>query len=179
VKIAFVDTETTGLDPERDEVIEVCVSLWDMGTSGPSFSSRFMPHGACGVEAAKVNGFSFELWSKTPAPYFTAEHATKIGNLIAQAGVLGGAATAFDRAFLMKAFERVRVPWPSITHRLVDVQSLALPLVYAGKIEKPSLENIAAYFNLGPVRHTAVDDCFQTIRVFEELLALFCPAVPT
>ncbi len=183
MRIAFVDVETTGLDPERDEIIEVCVETWDSdhagALAGPSYASRFMPRGPCNPEAAKVNGFTPEKWAG--APYFTAEHAEKIAAVLQYTadvrGFLGGAATAFDRAFLMKAFERVRVPFPAVSHRLVDVQSMALPLLLVGRIQGVSLQALQDVFGLGAVEHTAVGDVHNTIKVFEGLAEMLCPAL--
>ena len=180
MRIAFVDVETTGLDPERDEIIEVCVETWDDGaTAGPSYAERFMPRGECGEGAARVNGFTFEKWAGSP--FFTAEHAHKIAAVleyVAQAGgCIGGAAVAFDRAFLTKAFERVRVPFPKISHRLIDVQSMAVPLLVTEQIRGVSLGDLQDYFGLGAVEHTAVGDVHNTIKVFEGLLEVLCPGL--
>lgn len=186
MKIAFLDFETTGLT-DHDEPIELCVEVWNMGQRGPSYASRYMPRGPVHPGAAAVNGYNPQTWGNcgpggTPTPYFSAEHAHAIAAILASADegrgvVLGGAATAFDRGFLVRAFESVRVDLPKLSHRLFDVQSMAVPLVVMGKIETPSLENIAAFFGLGPVKHDSVSDVHLTINVFERLLSLFCPVL--
>jgi DNA polymerase III epsilon subunit-like protein len=188
MRICFVDVESTGTDVDRDELIEVCAVVWNDGKTAPSYSKRFFPTGPLEQEAQIVNGYDRAVWERDGAEYFTAAHAEKIGEVLAYAGILGGAAVAFDRDMLKRAFERVRVPFPKLSHRLVDVQSMGAPLVFAELIKTckegenpdlaspvPSLAQLQEYFGLGPVKHNAVEDVFNTIKVFEKLLQTVCP----
>lgn len=183
MKIAFVDTETTGLE-DSDELIDVCVCVWDNGTQAPWFRRRFLPVGPVHPRAAAVNGYDPSTWATTEyAPgkvpgYFTAADAEEIAAVLSLGDMLGGAATHFDVRMLKAAFARVRAPWPkSISHRLVDVHSLANPLLLAGKIKSVSLGELVAFFGLGVVPHTAPGDVSLTMQVYERLLGMYWPAV--
>lgn len=177
--IAFVDTETTGLDPSKEEVIDVHVELWNMGAREVVYSKRFFPCGPCDPDAARINGYTPVRWSELGAVGpLLASDAQEIGVALAKGDLLGGAATSFDRDMLQGAFRRVRVPWPKVSHRLVDVQSLAAPFLIAGKIQSVSLAALAYYFlGVGSVPHTAAGDIDLTIRVFEKLLDSYCGAI--
>jgi DNA polymerase III epsilon subunit-like protein len=173
VKIAFIDVETTGLDPERDEIVDLCVRLWEDGKRGESYSKCFLAHGPISPEAQKVNGYDPEKWWKKNAVYLTAEELSKALELVNQAEYLGGAATAFDRGFLHAACDRLRLPRPKISHRLIDVQSLAVPFFFLGQVKSLSLGAIDQGLcgGNGKVPHNAPGDVDITINVFEALVS--------
>ncbi len=184
MKLAVFDTETTGLDTERDEIIDLCICIWDNGVQAPWYRKRFLPIGPCEPGAARVNGYDPATWGRTEyAPgrlpgYFTAADADEIGAFLSQGEFLCGAATHFDVAMLKSAFKRVRVPWPAtISHRVVDVHSIAHPLLLAGKITSVSLGALAKHFGLGDVPHTAPGDVTLTMQVYEKLIETYWPVL--
>jgi DNA polymerase III epsilon subunit-like protein len=140
-----------------------------------------MPNGPVDAGAATVNGYKPETWGKlqektgAPCKPFSWDDAREIYGLLSGETVLG-AATHFDVAFLREAFRRVRHPFPNISHRFVDVHSLAIPLVAAGKIERVSLECLCQFYGLGSVEHSAASDVSKTITVFERLCLDLLPA---
>lgn len=171
MKLVCVDTETTGLDPIAGEVIEVAAIVWEDGVRGPLWVRRFMPNGPVDAGAAAVNGFKPDTWGKLQggAKPFSFDDARELYTLFQEGGTFLGAAIHFDIAFLKEAFRRVRHPWPNVSHRLIDIHSLALPLVLAGKIERGSLEAVSEFYGLGKVEHSAASDVDKTIKVFERL----------
>ncbi len=186
MKIAFCDTETTGL-PDNDpnhEPIDVCVCIWDNGVQAPWYRKRFLPVGPCDPGAAKVNGYDPQTWALTEyAPgkvpgFFTAADAEEIAAVLSLGEMIGGANTPFDIGILKAAFKRVRVPWPkSISYRVLDVHSLGNPLLVTGKVKSVSLSHLAEFFGLGSVAHTAPGDVSLTMQVYERLLEMYWPTL--
>lgn len=175
MKLVCVDTETTDLDPIAGEVIEVAARIWEDGALGPLWVRRFMPNGPVSAGAAAVNGFKPETWGKvqasagTPCKPFSFDDARELYAIFQEGGMFLGAAIHFDIAFLKEAFRRVRHPWPNVSHRTIDIHSLAIPLALAEKISRPSLESVSEFYGLGKVTHSAAADVDLTIKVFERL----------
>lgn len=178
MKISFVDVETSGLDAHglegpQDEIIEAAVVLWQDGQIVDQYSQRFMPLGGVSDHVARINGYDRNEWTKTGAQPFDDYHAHVIADKLAKGGIVGGANPTFDQQFLKAAFRKVRVPWPDktkLTHRLIDVQSLAIPLVVIGAIKNTSLHELCRFFGLGEVQHSALSDALQAAKCFELLV---------
>lgn len=188
MKLLAIDCETTGLDdyPLSHEVIEIAAQVWEDGERGPLYVKRFMPCGPVDAGAAKVNGFTPEKWGAVqeaagvPCRPFSFDDAREIYELAKNAEVEAplGANIAFDMRFLREAFRRVRHPFPPFkSHRTVDIQALAIPLVVAGKVPTASLQNLARFYGIDTgAAHSAAGDVDMTIRVFERLVLDFLPA---
>lgn len=184
MKIAFFDTETTGLDPAREEIIEIHVQLWDSAGAGvvtdATFYRLWLPQGPCHPGAAKVNGFTPEAWSARGAKPMTATDIVELNSWLEhyQPDMFGGAATHFDVNMLNAAIDRVRMPRPRMSHRQLDVQSLASPLVVAGLVDGVSLEKLCKFLGItNHAPHTAKGDCDATIEVYERLVGMYWPAL--
>lgn len=177
MKIAFTDLETSGLDAHglegpQDEIIEAAVVLWKDGEIIEQWCQRYMPSGGVPAHVARINGYDEEQWRQT-ACQFKRHDAHFIADKLAEGGIIGGANPTFDQQFLKAAFRKVRVPWPDktkLTHRLIDVQSLAIPLVVIGAIKNTSLHELCRFFGLGEVQHSALNDALQAAKCFELLV---------
>lgn len=184
MKVLFIDTETTGLERE-DEVIELHMQLWDSDTTGlvegAEFYGLWYPSGDCGPKAAEVNGFSYTKWQERGARLFTADDVRNIRAFLTKhkPDMFGGANTQFDVNMLENMTRRAREPRLTLTtHRQVDVQSLAAPLMVAGKLKSLSLAALCQYFGVQNTQaHSAKGDCLATLQVFEKLLGLYWPAL--
>lgn len=184
MKISFVDLETSGLDPRTDEIIEAAVVILENGVITDTYAKRYVPAGRVGAKAAKVNGYNKDLWEASGAKPMTEEDARTVADYLCRGGIIGGANPAFDQGFLKATFERLRLEfpgtapdapkwWPShkeLTHRLVDIQSLAMPLVCLGLIKNTSLHEVAKFFGLGDVVHSALSDATQAAHAFTHLV---------
>jgi DNA polymerase III epsilon subunit-like protein len=118
--IAFVDIETTGLDPSRHDILEVAVVRVDARSLEvlSEYSSLVTPERIeeADPEALAICGFTRAGWTHA-VPLFDA--------LVAVARHLDGTLVAghnvgFDWAFLQAGFQRTGLTLPPVDYRLGD-----------------------------------------------------------
>lgn len=176
-RIAFLDVETTGLDPETDHVIEYAVQLWAWDAwragklRGAAYSKRVMPPTDPTPEAAAVNGFTREAWAR--AKPFSGFDATTLATML-DGAIIAGANPAFDRAFVAAEARRLGFEPPKWSHRSIDVQSLAAPLLVMGEIKSTKQTVIAEAFGIDTsAAHSAMGDVQIAIQIWEQFLLLY------
>lgn len=115
--LIFLDTETTGLDPDIHEIWEIAYAVND----GP-IVSILLPHSIITADpkALEMNGY-FERHGRVQTSAWWGQddlaiRKTLIGNTIV------GANPAFDASFLRKRWGGV-APWH---YQMIDVESMAL-----------------------------------------------------
>jgi|SRR5687768_15550068 len=181
MKLLCIDTETSGLNPDTCEIVELSYQPWENFVRGAMVSETFRALGNTEhpdfVAAAKINGYTND--NRAGSVALTARHiAACFAAIDAAEGVVVGANPAFDWGFLKTAAERLRVPLPASRVRLVDVASLAVPMYAAGKVEGMSLRNLVKLVGKtqGDV-HTSKQDVELTLDVFEFLCRAYIKAL--
>jgi len=159
-----VDVETTGLDPYRDEIIEIAAvvfdeedvieewsSLVDPGRDVPPFITRLT-----GITPEMVDGAPTLLSLRGQLRRLLAEHIIVAHNV------------SFDMDFL----ERAHI---GVGQRRLDTLTLASILLPAAG--RYGLSNLARFLNLSPpaaADHRALDDASRTVELFHVLLERAC-----
>jgi len=163
-----LDIETTGLDPEADEVTEVAAVKFDETRVLDTFHTLLNPHQPMPYRIERLTGISQE--SLRDAPSFTAvasDLASFLGDL-----PLVGQNIAFDISFL----ERRGVPPAGPAYDTYDLARLLLP-----QLPDYSLRRLAQHLGVKfPVRHRALADAEAARQVFlalRERLAERPPAI--
>lgn len=170
--LLFVDTETTGLDPAKHEILEIALirTTPDGKDVKDKFSCRVFPEHIETAEpkALEVNKYSAEKWAK--------ELCVEPGEVVDAIQAMGrnttlvGHNVAFDESFLAPLFNRfnLRVPW---TYHRVDTVALAWPLHALGELERLSLANVCQFLGIAAVpAHTAESDAEACRQVYVELM---------
>jgi DNA polymerase-3 subunit epsilon len=171
--LLFVDVETTGLDPARNEIIELAavrvhpqllfVQRELVTRVRPQFPER------CGLEAAALNGFDPEKWDDAPDVYDVLKRYAPI----AEGCVLVGHNIGFDKAFLTSGFRRAGLEEPKMDHHVIDTASLAWPLVAVGALQSLSLATVCDALGISNEgAHSARRDVARTMEVYRRLMAL-------
>ena len=156
-----IDTETTGLDPEVDELLQL--SILDAETGAVLYSGRFRPMSTMTwAEAQAINGISPDMAKEC---CFLGDQMLTIQSILMRATEIIGYSTDFDVSFLVEAgFHLDHV------ERITDV--LPMYTAYCGDNQRHSLVDCAADlgYKWGQDRaHDALADCKATLYCYGRL----------
>jgi DNA polymerase III epsilon subunit-like protein len=177
--LIVVDTETGGLDPDQHCIIEIAAQTLLIGvgevTLGADFYRRIKPDRPVSPEAARVNGYTPEGWASAddPALALGAFRTWLSGQAqVHEKPTWCGCNPVFDLKFFNSDRKRHDVAEPAgLGYRLIDVQSMAVSLVYRGEISSVSLSALRKWAGCeGEQKHTALADVLDTCRVVGALL---------
>ena len=171
----WIDTETTGLDPVKGEVIEIAIVTETVAPDGggtiiESWATKIAPERIedASPKALEVNGYTPEAWAGAPT---FAEVAPEIARRLASGSVVCGHNVGFDVGFIEAAFARigsgVRIPY----HKL-DTVTLAYA-AWNGTGTGPGLSLDKLRKHLGiPLEgsHSALKDALDARTVYYEAL---------
>lgn len=176
--LAFVDVETTGLNPGKHELIElglVLVRQVPKEGKGPDLEIieeidwKIIPTRLedADPQSLVINGYTPEKWLfafdlKKVMEQFAEK--TRGASMVAHN-------VPFDLGFLEKAFEKSGVSNTMHYHR-IDTISLALAKLYdVPEVEKFSLRALCEHFGIeNKTAHTALSDARATFELFKKLL---------
>lgn len=166
--VFVIDTETTGLDPETDEILQI--SIIDAHRN-VRFDNYFKPCVSSWDAVQAVNGISPDIVQDAPR---ISEKIAEINGILAGAGTIIGYNTKFDLDFLfnhglilsddaeivdvMREFAPVYGEW-SDWHEDWKWQTLATAAAYFGY-------NWSSHAGAA---HNSRADCFATLFVYEKL----------
>jgi len=162
-----LDTETTGLRPDRDRMIELAALRYDPSRPFPAevYSSLFNPHKRLPAFIINFTGISQSEVEDAP------DFAPQADQLLAYLGnaILVGHNISFDLGFINS--ELRQSARPALASRRLDTLSLAVRLL--PELGKPNLDNLAARLGLPVgIRHRAEADARLTHNAMQKLLGL-------
>lgn len=185
--LAFVDVETTGLDPNRHEVIEVAVVFddevfrrvgapWAMRLHHDEpdiavWHTRIRPEriGDADPKALAVNRYDPERWAGAPT---AAEVADDIVALLTREGadpVIVGHNVSFDRELLNATLRRVGSK-ARVSHHTVDTVTLCHEHLVPCGLESLSLDNVRRFLGIPTDgSHAALKDAVDARDVYYRL----------
>ena len=177
--LIFFDLETSGLDVNKHEIIQIAAI--DARTNEKFMRRIDFDMDKADKESLEKNSFDEQLWDETAVPVeqaildfsdflsqrATLERTTKKGNTYKIAALGGYNVVAFDKPFILKAFERYGIFFPA-DYRMFDVYLLALWL-YPG-YEQYSLEAMCERFNIKSKFHDALQDVRATKKLAKKIL---------
>lgn len=165
-KVLFFDTETTGLDPHNDAVIEL--SLYRMKGGKTHLSTmRFNTDVPIGHGAQKVHGITkADIEDK---PYLKGPAAIDLHETFSQAQVFGGYNVKFDIDFMRAEFMRNGLSDPFEGKPIVDALSIwraSEPRDLTSAVKRFLGEDLEG-------AHAAEDDVMASLRVSEAMIEEF------
>ena len=174
INITFVDLETTGLKPDRHEIIEFA-AIRTFVSEGNIYvnsqvSFKVQPSYPIDPFVAKLNGYNFEEWERESVSLDVALGG--IFDLMRDAWH-AGSNPKFDEEFLKNAARDFNWEYPKISsYHLIDVSVLAFPLFLEGKVEKLKQEKLGEYLGIQGGGHRALTDAKQCMEIFAKLNSL-------
>ena len=163
-RFAVVDVETTGLDPERERVLELAILRADeQGRPIDQWVTRFHPGGP--VRATHIHGITDA--DVAGAPRF-ADLALQIGTAL-QGLVLVAHNAEFDLAFLHAEFARASLPMPQVS----TYCTLQGSTVYLPHLRRRTLAECCAALGVTHQQaHSALGDAYAAAGLLERYLAM-------
>lgn len=154
--LVYLDTETTGLDPELHDIWEVAWAVND-----EPIQSRILPHSlqTANPESLAMNGY----WDRANwgfEPRWGEDYDVELKTILAGNTIIG-ANPGFDTAFLRSRWGVT--PWH---YRMIDVESFAMAVMQWDRprgLKDISTELIQLGYNVKEPDHSAAGDVF-TLR---------------
>lgn len=178
--LAFVDTETTGLDVEKNEIIQigcVLVAQKEDALGGQlfevieEFEIKIKPERIETADkvALRINGYTPEDWVFA----YSVTEGMKLFAQKTEGAVMVGHNLAFDFAFLLKAFSTTGVK-DKMHFQKLDTISIAFAKAKKREdIDKFSLYALSKLFGIENKKaHTALSDARATFELYKKLIAL-------
>jgi len=166
-KLVFIDTETTGLDSSRHELIEIAIIVVSQDGTKQWWHKRIAPKHIATADpvALEINGYTPDKWADAP----TFADIAEVLGIVLDGGVLVGHNVAFDIDFVQRAFKRCnhRVP------RLRGVDTIALVHEHLTPLGCPGLgmDTVRQYLGwVRPTAHTASTDVYDVYTLYNLLV---------
>lgn len=156
----ILDVETTGLDPEADQIIQLsALRFTEEGQPDGVFHTYLNPGRRIPPRATQINGITDRKVANAP----TAEEVKTEFATFCDGCLVIGYRVTFDLKFLYQAFGN-----PFRLRNYVDVLSMAREYLYAPDYK---LETVSASIGFRPKRgfHDALADCEATAAVLARL----------
>lgn len=160
-----IDLETTGLDPEFDNIIEISALRVRSGEVAETFSSLVKPYDEIDEFITELTGITNEMLANAPTPdVILPEVASFIGE-----DVVVGHNVNFDVNFLYDWFSIIlKKPFVNDFIDTLRISRKALP-----ELKHHRLADIAEELEVVPEKyHRALQDCETTYNCFKKLHAL-------
>ena len=161
----WIDTETTGLDPDANDIIEfAAIRVLPDGTERVLYAKVHMerPENAH-PRALEVNGYTEESWADAKDPKVFWQEVADSG--ILDDCIVAGQNVRFDAAFLNATFKRHGIK-TRMDYHLYDTCTLALEHLQPYLDNSISLVPVCVALGI-PVKdaHTALADCRLAMEV--------------
>ena len=160
---AVIDIETTGLDCENDEILEIGAIRVVDHLIAERFSVLVRTEKPIPKEITALTGIDTDMVSEQGVELKSA--LEQLWDFVGQSPLIGHN-FAFDRMFLEKACSKTEVRMP----RLPIWDTLILARRELRDLTDYRLETLAAYFGIKATgQHRALADCITTFQVYEKL----------
>ena len=163
--IAF-DTETTGLDPEEDRIVELGAVKFENGLPTDSFRTYVNPGRGISPQASAINHITDEILARAPAETVVYPRLMDfMGDAVNGETLICGHVAAFDMSFLCRTMNRLGL---SGRFRYVDTRQMAAKIP---ELEHHGLAAVAEYYGVSQENpHHAEEDALTSGRILWKML---------
>lgn len=153
------DLETTGLDPEECQIIEIGALKYRQNELVAQLDILINPHCEIPSLITNLTGIDNELVNNCPT---IDEALPRFLDFIEDLTLIAHN-SSFDLAFIEKNLERLNISL--IDNKNID--TVALSRKYLRKLSNYKLETLKDYFQLENISHRSIGDCFTTNYVYQ------------
>ena len=154
-KYYFVDLETGGLDPDKSDIVSICIIR-----DGVVWSSKVKPRLPVSKQAAAVNGYNKKEWED--APYFE-ELLPQLEGMITKDRYLVAHNAKFEYEFLGKTSARAGIEL-NLDYHVFCTAQLAMEHL---PLTKVSLNIVAEFLDIPLNYHNVISDTEACKEVFK------------
>ncbi len=171
--LVIVDCQTSGLYARQGhEIIELAAMRFDPRTMLPRVGCvDFLvkpKHPVAADAFCRRAGYSEAEWEGKAV---SLEEALEALAPMLVGAKWTGQNPAFDREFCQVSYERADMAWPKLgDYHMLDVGSLAYPLVLEGTVPSESQRYLTTLFGLGGQTHRAMSDVRHSAEILSRLL---------
>ena len=158
-----IDCETTGLDINKDKIIEIAMTKFTFEQIKDSFETLIDPEMPIPLESQKIHNISQEMVSGKPKIKEFLEFTFDF----AKNHPIVGHGISFDIDMICTAAEQLGLNCP--LKKNIKIDTLRLARLY-GKSPSNSLETLRSHFNIDDEgAHRAMSDVIVNIKIFKQL----------
>ena len=170
-RLVFLDCETTGLDPQVHEMIEVAAVVAHPNKNGvppTMFEAKIKPEHIerAHPKALEVNGYNEQEWENArPLQEVLPEFLSFL-----EGAVIGGQNTRFDVGFINAAIDRLGLA-VRVDYHVLDVSTLAYEHLVPLGLKSLSLRKICDFLGIQPEPgiHRALNGAKRALDVYYAL----------
>jgi len=178
--LVFVDTETTGLDARKHEIIEIALVRirqdWTAGEKPAfaeidSWSAKIKPENIAGADPAalRINGYTAGAWEDA----ISLRDALTLFSEKTAGAIMVAHNVAFDAEFIDTNLSMLGIPNKMHYHRLDTISMAYAKLHGIPEVTRFSLGELCKYFGITNISaHSAESDARADFEIFKRLLEL-------
>lgn len=168
-KLAVVDLETTGLDPQRHEIIEVGLILYSQKKDKilKRWCKKVKP---LNIRTASKYALEINGYNKNPHLYTNdIKDTLEKLNKATKRCILVGQNISFDISFIKRYMSKYNIK-PLFSGRYVELMGLAWPVIREN-LENMSLKDLCNRFGVSNKdAHSALVDCERTLEIYKRIM---------
>jgi DNA polymerase III epsilon subunit-like protein len=172
MKLHFIDTETSHLDPVQGEITEIAVITYCTETKKESCyvkKIKMLHPERANQKSLEIGNYDVDVWGKE-AVCFSEIAATL--SLLLKSGIIVGHNVKFDYGFLLSEFKKYNKKTDSnlkITYKTFDTKDLVFEHLYP-TLKSTSMATVRDFFNWSiEGSHTALKDAVDCKNLFFSL----------
>ncbi len=172
--LAFIDTETGGLIPGKHGIVEIAAILTNLDMKEISrFEAKTHVDREVTPEAARINGYSKEVWDKEAVPFSQFQQWLKKHIPFGHLALPVGHNVSFDRDMIDLGYYKPTGMFCPLSYHKVDTVAFSVALKAAGLVNVENVKLTTMSKALGikhEAQHRAMSDCEVSMEIYRRFI---------